>query len=101
MTYIKKSKGLFIGLLVGGAIGGAIALLYAPKSGKRLRNDISRKTNELIAEGRKKTFDTWNETKQMAEDTYNSANDFLITGMDKIARKSEKVKEALKAGFNS
>ncbi len=97
----KTTKGLFIGFLVGGAIGSTIALLYAPKSGKHLRNDISRKTNELLEEGKKKTFDTWNDAKEMAENTFDNANDFLNTGMEKITRKTEKVKDALKSGYNA
>jgi gas vesicle protein len=100
MKSIKKTKGLFFGFLLGGAIGGAIALLYAPKSGKNLRNDISRKTNEFIEDGRKKTVDTWNGAREKVESTLDNANDFLNTGLDKIGRKTEKVKDALKAGFN-
>ena len=36
------------GLLVGGLIGAAIGILYAPKSGKETREDLSRKAEELI-----------------------------------------------------
>jgi gas vesicle protein len=100
MKSIKKTKGLFFGFLLGGAIGGAIALLYAPKSGKNLRNDISRKTNEFIEDGRKKTVDTWNGAREKVESTLDNANDFLNTGLDKIGRKTEKLKDALKAGIN-
>lgn len=42
------SKGFLIGALVGGAVGAITALLLAPKSGKELREDISRKSNELM-----------------------------------------------------
>ncbi len=101
MTSMKKTKGLFIGFLLGSAIGGAIALLYAPKSGKRLRNDIRRKTNELIEDGRKITVDSWNGAREKVESTIDNANDYLVTGMEKISRKTEKVKDAIKAGFNS
>lgn len=33
-------RGLAIGLIVGAAAGATVALLYAPKSGARLRRDI-------------------------------------------------------------
>ena len=39
----NMAKGLMIGFLAGGIVGGIIALLYAPKSGKELRNDIKLK----------------------------------------------------------
>jgi gas vesicle protein len=42
------SKGLLIGLLTGGAVGAALALLFAPKSGRELRSDISDMTNQYI-----------------------------------------------------
>jgi len=98
---IKKTKGFFISFLLGGAVGGVLALLYAPKQGKLLRNDISRKTNELIEEGKKKTLDLWNGAEELAESTFDSANDFLNTGMEKIVRKTEKIKGAFKSGFSA
>jgi gas vesicle protein len=101
MISINKTKGIFISFLLGGAIGSAIALLYAPKSGKLLRSDISRKTNELIEEGKKKTYDSFNDAKEKAESTIESANDFLNTGKEKIVRKAEKVKDAFKAMYNA
>jgi gas vesicle protein len=40
------------GLLVGGVIGAVIGILYAPKSGKETREEICRKTEELIAKAK-------------------------------------------------
>jgi gas vesicle protein len=100
MISMKNTKELFISFLVGGALGGAIALLFAPKQGKQLRNDISRKTNELFEEGRKKTADLLSGAGSMAESTLDSANDFLNTGMEKLARKTEKAKNVLKSVLN-
>ncbi|HEY3250163.1 MAG TPA: YtxH domain-containing protein [Ignavibacteria bacterium] len=94
---LKKINGFFISFLLGGAIGSVIALLYAPKSGKLLRNDISKKTDQLIEEGKKMSFDSLNEVKEKAESTLDSANEFLNTGMEKITRKTEKLKDALKS----
>jgi gas vesicle protein len=101
MLFIKKINGLFISFLLGGVVGGAIALLYAPKSGKLLRKDINRKTNDFIEEGKKKTYDTWNGAKEKVENTIESANDLLNTGREKIVRKTEKVKDAFKAGMSA
>jgi gas vesicle protein len=101
MISFKKINMLFISFLVGGAVGSSIALLYAPKQGKHLRNDISRKTNELIEFGKKKTFDSLHAAEEIADSTLDSANDFLNRGREKIARKTEKVKDAFKSGFNA
>lgn len=101
MMSMKKVNGFFISFLVGSAVGSTIALLYAPKSGKYLRRDISRKTNELLDEGKKLTHDTWNGAKEAAESTFESANDFLNTGVEKISHKAEKIKEAFKSGIDT
>lgn len=42
------SKGLLIGMLTGAAVGSVIALLYAPKPGKELREDIKTKSQDFI-----------------------------------------------------
>ena len=101
MTTVKQINGVFLSFLLGGAVGGAIALLYAPKSGKQLRNDISRTTNELYEEGKKKTYDSWNDEKEKAENILDGANDVLSTNVEKIVRKTEKLKDALKSGVNA
>jgi len=44
----KESGGSFLkGILFGGLVGAVVALLYAPKSGKALREDIKKKSGEL------------------------------------------------------
>jgi gas vesicle protein len=101
MTTISRTKWYLLSFLLGGAIGSAIALLYAPESGKHLRKDIGRKTNELIEESKKKASDSWNEAKETAESALESVNDFLNSGMEKVMRKTEKAKDALKSGYNA
>lgn len=98
---MKTINAFFVSFLLGGVVGSSLALLYAPKSGKHFRNDIRRKKDELLEEGKKITVDTWNGVKEKTESTIESVNDFLKTGMDKIAGKTEKVKESLKAGVNA
>ena len=46
-------SGFFVGLLAGGAIGAAFALLYAPKTGKELRQDIKSRTDDYLDEADK------------------------------------------------
>jgi gas vesicle protein len=75
--------------------------LYAPKKGKLLRNDISRKTNDLIDQGKKLTYDSWNGAKEAAESTFESANEFLNTGVEKIIDKTEKIKDAFRTGIDT
>lgn len=93
---MKTFNGIFFSFLLGGAIGGAVALLYAPQKGKYLRKDISRKTNALIKEGKKISYDSWNDAKEKAENLIENAS----TKVDTIVRKTEKLKDALKSGLN-
>jgi gas vesicle protein len=46
----ENNSDLLVGLLIGGLIGAAFGILFAPKSGKEMREDIFRtgKGNELF-----------------------------------------------------
>ena len=39
---------LLKGLIIGGLVGAVLGILYAPKSGKETREDIARKTEDLL-----------------------------------------------------
>lgn len=101
MNTKKNTVGILLSFLVGGAVGSAVALLLAPKSGKHLRNDISRKTGELIDQGKKLTYDSWNGALDTAETTFKTANEFLNTEVEKIVSKAEKVKDSFKSGIEA
>ncbi len=97
----KRTGGFVLSFLIGSAVGSAIALMFAPKSGRNLRNDISRKTGELIDQGKKLTYDSWNGAKETAETTFESANEFLNSGVEKIVGKAERVKDSFKTGIEA
>ncbi|MDO8550212.1 MAG: YtxH domain-containing protein, partial [Ignavibacteria bacterium] len=70
----NQGKGLLIGLLIGGAIGALAGLLFAPKSGRELRQDIKNKSDEYlddaeryITDARTKAKDLINEGKKRSE----------------------------------
>jgi len=46
-------KGLLIGILSGAAVGSVVTLLFAPKAGKKLREDIKTKSQDLIEDADK------------------------------------------------
>jgi gas vesicle protein len=66
----KKVAGAF---LLGGMIGGLVALLYAPKSGRQTRKDISRTARRIK-----------NETADLVEETVQGINDFAGDVKDKV-----------------
>lgn len=66
-------KKIAAAFLVGGALGGIIALLYAPKSGRETRKDISRTARRIKKE-----------TVHLVEDAIESINNFASDVKDKI-----------------
>ena len=65
------------GALVGGAVGVALALLYAPKKGKELREDISSKVGDIST----RLSSLLKSAKEAGEDLVNegmSAGDELV-----------------------
>lgn len=57
-------RAFFVGLLVGATVGATVALLYAPKSGERLRRDIGGQ----IDRAKRKAADLYDDAKEKAGD---------------------------------
>ena len=126
----KTAKGLLLGFITGSVVGAALALLYAPKSGKELRNDIRVKKDEilddtseylqiaktkatdLINEGKRKSEELISDAKKRAGTLIDDANSILNDAKEKattaigntkekLTGETEKVKEAFKAGLDA
>jgi gas vesicle protein len=123
-------KGLFLGFLAGGAIGAAFALLYAPKSGKELRDEIKSKSDDylddaekylaeakdkainLINDGKKRSDKLIKEAKIKSEklmkdaekvmhDAKKKTGEYLKTGKETADQKRDQIKTAIKAGVDA
>ena len=123
-------KGMVIGFIAGGALGAALALLYAPKSGRELREDIRGRTDEAldeaekyIAEAKDKAIDLINEGKKKSEKLIKEAREksekllkdaekifdeakvktgeYVETGKETVGQKREQLKTAIKAGVDA
>lgn len=75
-------KNNFTYLLAGGAIGAGLALLFAPKSGRETREDISyaatkglEKTKEISTNFTEKAKDVYQQVQEKAAQTYSTAKD--------------------------
>jgi len=126
----NQGKGLLIGLLIGGAIGALAGLLFAPKSGRELRQDIKNKSDEYlddaeryITDARTKAKDLINEGKKRSEklisdartksdellkdaervfnDAKAKASNAVQTGKRTITDETDKLKTAFKAGVDA
>jgi gas vesicle protein len=123
-------KGLMLGFLAGGAIGAAFALLYAPKSGKELREEIKSKSDDylddaekylaeakdraihLINDGKKrsdklikdakvKSDKLMKDAEQVMHDAKKKTGEYLKTGKETADQKRDQIKTAIKAGVDA
>ncbi len=130
MSDNNVGKGFLLGFIAGGAIGAVFALLYAPKSGKELRQDIKNRTDgyldeaekyvtdakdkakELINEGKKKSDRIISDAKVKSEellrdaekvfsDAKAKASNIISTGKETLEAESGRLKDAVKAGVDA
>lgn len=123
-------KGLLIGFLTGAAVGSIVALLFAPKSGKELREDIKNKSQDfiedadeyiskakdkasqlinegkkkserLVADAKEKVDSLLGEAERILTDAKDKAGNVAHTGREKIEKESERLKSAIKAGMDA
>ena len=82
----KDGKMDFVkGILFGGLIGAAIGILYAPKSGKETREQIAKKSDELLTKAR----DEYEKNLEKSKKAYES----MMAGMKEIQAETRKKAE--------
>lgn len=81
MTDKQSNRKFWIGAIVGGVVGGVTALLFAPKSGRELRQDI--------ADGAKQATE---KTQQIAQQIGDKTSDWVEAAREK--------KDGLKRSFH-
>lgn len=126
----SMGKGLLIGFLTGAAVGSIIALLYAPKSGKELRQDIKvksqdfmedaeqylanakdkasqlinegkKKSEKLVADAKEKVDTLLGEAEKILSDAKDRTGGVISGGKEKIEKEGERLKTAIKAGMDA
>ena len=86
------------GLIVGGLIGAVIGILYAPKSGKETREEICRKTDELMAKAKKEYEFALEKSKKAYEAAVLHLRQMETTAKEKVDEMEEKVGEFAERG---
>ena len=100
--HTSRMKPVLSGMLIGGLLGAGTALLFAPKSGEKIREDIQNKTIEL----RDRTTDTVKDTvsqvkskaRQMTSDVIGQARDLTHQGLSALDDQYEKVSQTVNNG---
>jgi len=78
------------GVIVGGLIGAALGILYAPKSGKEMREEISNSAEELLKKA-----------KEQYETAYKKIEKLACREKELYTGGKERLKKALEAGVEA
>lgn len=95
MSNEKKSK-FGLGLLIGTVIGAITALFVTPKTGKEMREDVSKKAEELKKlleekEVDKKLKEIYGQVTEEARQLYFKAKDWLIEELAQLKESIDKI----------
>jgi gas vesicle protein len=87
-------------LLIGGGIGAILALLFAPKSGEELREDISDATRKGIEKSKEAATQIQERAGEYYEVTRERAGELYQTAQEKTGELAEKAKHAAARSAN-
>ncbi|MBX7174591.1 MAG: YtxH domain-containing protein [Pyrinomonadaceae bacterium] len=85
-------------LLAGCAIGAGVALIFAPKSGKEMRDDISNKTLKGLEQAKSYGSDLSNKAQNVYHQIYDKAVNTLETAKEKLNAGVENGQQLLQKG---
>jgi gas vesicle protein len=94
----NQIEGFIKGIILGGFIGVAIGILYAPQSGRKTREDINRKAEELLAKGKEEYKATLKRSSRAYESVVKTLKRLESSTKDKVGEMEEKVDELTELG---
>ena len=94
----NQVEGFIKGILLGGVIGAAIGILYAPKSGRETREDINRKTEELLKKAKEEYEVTLKKSSKAYEAAVKQLRHLESSTKEKVGEMEEKVDELTELG---
>jgi gas vesicle protein len=98
----SRNVGLLIaGFALGALAGTVLGLLFAPKSGKELRDEIKEKSGEYYDKAKEKGKEYYDKAKEKAGEAVVAGKDATDKAKEKIADAADKVKRAVETGVQS
>lgn len=97
----SSTKSFLLGVVTGGVVGGLIALLYAPKSGKRLRRDIAEKKDEVIEDVEHYIEVTKDKASRLISDGKKKAEAIIDDAVKRAEQISKKAEQMFKSNKNN
>ena len=94
-----SNRGDFIaGIVVGGFLGAIIGILYAPKSGKETREEIGKKTDELLSKAKEEYDNAIEKSRKAYEAALEKFKQLELQTQKKVDEVGEKVEEIKEQG---
>ena len=97
----ERNGDLLKGLFIGGLIGIALGIIFAPKSGKETREDISRKANEMLAKAKEEYEKAAEKSRLAYESSLKHLKEFNESAKEKAAEIENKVSELADQGIET
>jgi len=94
----ENNNDLLKGLFIGGLIGIALGVLFAPKSGKETREDIARKTSDVLDKAKEEYEKAAEKAKLIYEASLNDLKEFNARTKEKAGELGNKVSELTQHG---
>jgi len=88
---MSNSRDFVKGMIIGGLIGAAVGILFAPKSGKETREDISRKTQDLLSRAKEEYESAVEKSKKAYEAAVEKMKEFQAMARTKASDAGQKV----------
>jgi len=98
----SRNVGLLIaGFALGALAGTVIGLLFAPKSGKELRDEIKEKSGEYYDRAKEKGTEYVGKAKDKAAAVVETGKEAADKAKEKLADAADKVKRAVETGVQA
>jgi gas vesicle protein len=94
----NQIEGFMKGIILGGVIGAAIGILYAPQSGRKTRQDISRKAEKLLTEAKEEYEAALKKSSKAYESAVKQLKHLESSAKEKVGEMGEKVDELTELG---
>lgn len=94
----NQVEGFIKGIILGGVIGTAIAILYAPQSGRKTREDINRNAEKLLTQAKEEYEAALKKSGKAYEAAVKQLKSLESSTKEKVGEMEEKVHELTELG---
>jgi gas vesicle protein len=94
----QQIEGLVKGIIVGGVIGAVLGILFAPQSGRKTREDISGKAEELLTKAKEEYAATLKKSGKAYDSAVKQLKQMESSAKEMVGEVEEKVEELADLG---